>query len=135
MLDWSYSNFPTGILNFFIRESSQGILATGVISKSMKREDHSIPLGLISGLTKCIEETNFTVSVEAYHKVFIIVFLQILMTVIPGMTYFPKKGKVLGRSLVIVDNMAPVLMVSTCILVCVTRGGMEPSVKLVYHEC
>lgn len=53
------------------------------------------------------------------------------MTVIPGMTYFPKKGKVLGQSLVIVDNMAHVLMVSTHILVGVTQGGMEPSVKLV----
>ena len=57
------------------------------------------------------------------------------MTVIPGMTYFPKKGKVLGQSLVIVDSMAYVLMVSTRILVGVTQGGMEPSVKLVCYEC
>ena len=63
---------------------------------------------------------------------FIIVFLQILMIVIPGIrTYSPKKGKVLGRSLVIVDNMAHVLMVSNHILVGVTQGGVEPSVKLV----
>lgn len=62
---------------------------------------------------------------------FVVVFLQILMTVIPEMTYFRRKGKVLGRSLVIVDNMAHVLMVLTRILVSVTQGGMEPSVKLV----
>ena len=61
--------------------------------------------------------------------------LQISMTVIPGMTYFPKRGKVLGRSLVIVDNMAHVLIVSTRILVGVTLGGMEPSVRLVCYKC
>lgn len=66
---------------------------------------------------------------------FIVVFLQILMTVIPGMTYFPMKVKVLGQSMVIVDNMGHVLMVSTHILVGVTQVGMEPSVKLVRQEC
>ena len=66
---------------------------------------------------------------------FFIVFLQISMTVIQGMTYFPKKGKVLGQSLVIVDNTGHVLMVSTRILVSVTQGGMEPSVKSVCQEC
>lgn len=73
---------------------------------------------------------------ELVTKVFVVVFLvQILMTVIPEMTYFPRKGKVLGRSLVIVDNMAHVLMVLIRILVSVTQGGMEPSVKLVCQEC
>ena len=74
-------------------------------------------------------------TVRAYHQVFIIVFLQISMTVIPGTTFFRRKGKVLGRNLVIVDNTAHVLMVLTPILVGVTQGGMEPSVKLVCHEC
>ena len=66
---------------------------------------------------------------------FIVVFLQILMTVIQGMTYFPRKAKVLGRSMVIVGNTGHVLMVSTHILVSVIQVGMEPSVKLVRQEC
>lgn len=72
--------------------------------------------------------SSLSLSLSVYH-------LQISMTVIPGMTYFPKRGKVLGRSLVIVDNMAHVLIVSTRILVGVTLGGMEPSVRLVCYKC
>lgn len=57
------------------------------------------------------------------------------MIVILGMIYFFKRGKVFGRSLVIVDNMVYVLIVLIRIFVGVILGGMELSVRLVCYKC
>lgn len=51
------------------------------------------------------------------------------------MSSFPRKARVLGQNLVIVDNMGHALMVSTHILASVTGVGMGASVKLVCQEC
>ena len=47
------------------------------------------------------------------------------------MTYFPKRDRDHGQSLVTVDNMEHVLMVSRHIHVNVTGAGLEKSVMLV----
>lgn len=104
-----------------------------MVLNTVKCEDFSMLL--LEALLRILRKQISLFLLKLVTKVFLVVFLQILMTVIPEMTYFRRKGKVLGRSLVIVDNMAHVLMVSTHILVSVTQGGMEPSVKLVCQEC
>jgi len=58
----------------------------------MRRPDQSIPLGLTSGLSECIKEKIFTVSVEAYHKVFIIVFFVDIDDCDPRNALFSQEG-------------------------------------------